>query len=189
MSQWNSFHLFSSAQPRSGKQEHPAAPEAYWSLTAEQLLLALHGTRNGLKQADAEGRINQYGLNTLKAQRCNTALGLFLSQFKSPLVLILIFAATVSAFVREWTDAVIALVVRTRHPFFRSRPGTLLLASTLAVVALTLLLPYLPFQSLFGFVPLPAPLMLAMIALTALYVAITEITKKYFYSRIENAAA
>jgi hypothetical protein len=36
---------------------------------------------------------------------------------------------------------------------------------------------------------LPAPLMLAMIALTALYVAITEITKKYFYSRIENAAA
>ncbi len=32
-------------------------------------------------------------------------------QFKSPLVLILIFAAIVSAFVGEWTDAVIVLAV------------------------------------------------------------------------------
>ncbi len=38
-------------------------------------------------------------------------MGLFLNQFKSPLVLILIFAAIVSAFVREWTDAVIVLAV------------------------------------------------------------------------------
>jgi Mg2+-importing ATPase len=87
------------------------------------------------------------------------------------------------------TELVIALVVRTRHLFFRSRPGTLLLASTLAMVALTLAMPYLPFHSLFGFVPLPAPLLLAMIGLTMLYVAVTEVAKKYFYSRLENAAA
>ena len=44
-------------------------------------------------------------------QRKNTALGLLLSQFKSPLVLILIFASIVSAFVGEWTDAIIVLAV------------------------------------------------------------------------------
>jgi Mg2+-importing ATPase len=51
------------------------------------------------------------------------------------------------------------------------------------------MLPYLPVHALFGFMPLPAPLMLAMIGLTALYVAITEMAKKYFYSRMENRIA
>jgi Mg2+-importing ATPase len=83
----------------------------------------------------------------------------------------------------------IALVVRTRHAFFRSRPGTLLLTSTLIFIAITLVLLYLPFISVFGFVPLPAPLMVTMLGLTALYVLTTELTKKVFYARMENAAA
>jgi Mg2+-importing ATPase len=82
---------------------------------------------------------------------------------------------------------VIALVVRTRHLFLRSRPGKLLLASTLLFIAIALVIPYLPFISLFGFVPIPAPLMLTMLGLTALYVVATEVTKKYFYSRGANA--
>jgi len=109
--------------------------------------------------------------------------------------LLFLFRATPNEFRTGWfiesllTELVIALVVRTRHLFFRSRPGTLLLASTLVVVVITLMLPYLPCHSLFGFIPLPAPLMLAMIALTGLYVAVTEVAKKFFYSRMENAAA
>jgi len=87
------------------------------------------------------------------------------------------------------TELVIALVVRTRHLFFRSRPGKLLLVSTLIFIAITLVLPYLPFISVFGFVPLPIPIMLAMLGLTALYVLATELAKKYFYSRAENAIA
>jgi hypothetical protein len=42
---------------------------------------------------------------------------------------------------------------------------------------------------LFGFIPLPAPLMLTMLGLTALYVLVTEMAKKYFYSRMKNALA
>ena len=84
------------------------------------------------------------------------------------------------------TELVIALVVRTRGLFFRSRPGTLLLVSTVVVIAITLVLPYLPINFLFGFIPLPAPLMLAMIGLTVLYILLTEIAKKYFYSRMEG---
>jgi len=109
--------------------------------------------------------------------------------------LLFLFRASPEEFRTGWfiesllTELVIALVVRTRHLFFRSRPGTLLLVSTLAVVGITLMLPYLPFHALFGFIPLPAPLMLAMIGLTALYVVVTEIAKKYFYSRMENADA
>lgn len=53
---------------------------------------------------------------------------------------------------------------------WRSRPGKLLLIGTALVIALTLALPFLPFISVFGFVALPAPLMLA---------------KRYFYARPE----
>jgi Mg2+-importing ATPase len=87
------------------------------------------------------------------------------------------------------TELVIALVVRTRRRFYRSRPGKLLLASSLIVISIALVIPYLPFDSIFGFVPLPPPLMLAMIGLTLAYVVAAEIAKKYFYARVENAAA
>jgi Mg2+-importing ATPase len=106
--------------------------------------------------------------------------------------LLFVFSATAEEFRTGWfvesllTELVIALVVRTRGVFFRSRPGTLLLCSTIVVIGITLMLPYLPFNSLFGFVPLPAPLMLLLIGLTVLYVLVAEIAKKYFYSRAEN---
>jgi Mg2+-importing ATPase len=104
-------------------------------------------------------------------------------------VLLWLFQAAPEEFRTGWfiesllTELVIALVVRTRGPFWRSRPGRLLLASTAGVVGLTLALPYLPGISVFGFVPLPAPLMLAMIALTLAYVAAAEVAKKFFYAR------
>jgi P-type Mg2+ transporter len=59
----------------------------------------------------------------------------------------------------------------------------------LVFIGVTLVLPYLPFSSLFGFIPLPAPLMLTMLGLTAFYVLAAELVKKYFYSRVENAIA
>jgi Mg2+-importing ATPase len=108
--------------------------------------------------------------------------------------LLLLFRASPDEFRTGWfiesliTELVIALVVRTRHLFWRSRPGKLLLATTLIFIGIALVIPYLPFISVFGFVPLPASLMLAMLGLTALYVLATEVTKKFFYSRGDNDA-
>jgi Mg2+-importing ATPase len=107
--------------------------------------------------------------------------------------LLLVFRTSPEQFRTGWfiesliTELVIALVVRTRHVFFRSRPGRLLLLTSLIFMAITLVLPYLPFISVFGFVPLPTPLMLAMLGLTVLYVLAVEIAKKVFYSRQANA--
>ncbi len=70
--------------------------------------------------------------------------------------------------------------------FFRSRPGTLLLTVTLIFIAFAIAIPYLPFSSLFGFIPLPGSLMLAVIGLTMLYVLAIELTKKFFYSHQVN---
>ena len=99
-------------------------------------------------------------------------------------VLQFVFVATPELFRTAWfvesllSELVIALVVRTRRPFVRSRPGKILLVSTIGVIALTFAIPYLPFARVFGFVPLPGTLVAAIAAITVLYVVATELSKR-----------
>jgi Mg2+-importing ATPase len=108
-------------------------------------------------------------------------------------MLLLVFRVSPQEFQTGWfieslvTELAITLVIRTRHVFFHSRPGKFLLASSLILIAITLVMPYLPFISVLGFIPLSAPLMLAIIGLTVLYVLTVELAKKYFYSRGQNS--
>lgn len=102
-------------------------------------------------------------------------------------LLLTVFHAAPAEFQTVWfvesllTELAIALVVRTRRPFFRSRPGTMLLSLTLVLAAITPLLPYLPFMSVFGFVRVPWTLTALVIGITALYVAAAEVAKRWFY--------
>jgi Mg2+-importing ATPase len=77
--------------------------------------------------------------------------------------------------------ALVVLVVRSRHPFFRSRPGTHLMLATLGVVGATLVLPFLPVAPLLGMTPLPL-LFLALLGLIVMmYIASAELAKRVFY--------
>lgn len=102
-------------------------------------------------------------------------------------VLLFIFHSGPELFRTGWlvesllTELVIALVVRTQRPFFRSRPGKVLLATTLVMVVLTPAIPYLPFAHLLGFVALPATLIAALVVITIAYVMAAELTKRRFY--------
>jgi Mg2+-importing ATPase len=102
-------------------------------------------------------------------------------------ILLWVFSASAELFRTGWfiesllTELVIALVVRTRRPFYRSRPGRLLLASTAAVAALAFALPYLPFADLLGFVTPSPGLIASLVVITALYVVATEGTKRVLY--------
>jgi Mg2+-importing ATPase len=87
------------------------------------------------------------------------------------------------------TELVIALVVRTRRPIFKSRPGNLLLWSTLVLIAVSLAIPYLPLVSYLGFVTLPIPLLLTLCAITALYVLATEATKRSLFRLADASSA
>ena len=78
------------------------------------------------------------------------------------------------------TELVIALIMRTQRPFFRSRPGTVLWASTVALIVVAFAIPYLPFMGLFGFAPLPGSLIAMVAGITVLYVAATELVKREF---------
>jgi Mg2+-importing ATPase len=63
-----------------------------------------------------------------------------------------------------------------------------LLASTAILIAVTFTIPYLPFDTVFGFVPLPAPLLAAIAVITLSYVGAAELLKRYFYRFRKSAA-
>jgi Mg2+-importing ATPase len=82
------------------------------------------------------------------------------------------------------TEVFVTLVVRTRKPFFQSKPGRYLLISTIIVAVVAIIIPYLPFFSeLLSFIPLPLWLMATLLGITLSYVIIVEVTKRYFYAR------
>jgi Mg2+-importing ATPase len=110
-------------------------------------------------------------------------------------VLLTVFQAGAVLFRTGWfvesilTELVIALVVRTQRPFWRSRPGNVLSAATAATIALACSLPYLPGARLLGFVPLAPPLMAAIVAIVLLYVLATELAKRSFFRGLEPATS
>jgi Mg2+-importing ATPase len=83
----------------------------YWSEPPESLLRTLQSTIGGLGTGEAQQRLERFGPNVLEAREKATPVGLFLNQFKSPIVLILLFATGVSAVTQEWVDALIILAI------------------------------------------------------------------------------
>jgi P-type Mg2+ transporter len=104
-------------------------------------------------------------------------------------LLLYVFRLTPAEFRTGWfiesllTELVVALVVRTRLPFYRSRPGEALLWSTIAVGIVTFGLPYIPGSAYLGFTPLPLPLIATLCAITLGYVLAVEVTKSQFHRR------
>ncbi len=81
------------------------------SLTAEQVLKELNTTGIGLSQQEAENRLQQYGLNEIKEGKRISAFEIFIGQFKSIVIWILIAATVISAFLREYIDAIVIMVI------------------------------------------------------------------------------
>lgn len=80
--------------------------------------------------------------------------------------------------------AAVVMVVRTRRSAIRSLPSRPLALATLAVVAITLALPWTPAAPLLGFVPLPPGLSAALVGVVILYLLSAEALKRFFYGRL-----
>jgi Mg2+-importing ATPase len=88
-----------------------ATLSAYWSQPIEEELAALKSQPTGLSSSEARQRIATSGLNRLVSKARVTPWKLFLNQFKSPIVIILLFATVVSAVVSDWADALVILLI------------------------------------------------------------------------------
>ena len=81
--------------------------------------------------------------------------------------------------------SIIVLVIRSRKPFFRSRPGKYLLIATLSIVVITLIFPFTPLGTLFGFSPLRFTTYLLILLIVVVYIVAAEITKNIFYRKVK----
>jgi Mg2+-importing ATPase len=79
--------------------------------------------------------------------------------------------------------AVVVFALRTRLPFFKSRPSRAMLLATGLVVLVTLALPYSPLAGILEFAPLPLPFLLAVFALVILYFLSAEFAKRWFFRK------
>jgi len=80
------------------------------------------------------------------------------------------------------TQTLVIFVIRTRRtPSWRSSPSRPLLLTTLACATVGVLLPFSPLAGLFGFTALP-PVFLGILAgMVAVYLALAELGKAWFY--------
>jgi Mg2+-importing ATPase len=83
----------------------------FWSIPSVELLQQLQTSLEGLTSEEAQQRLLRYGVNLLKPKKKSDTLTLLSAQFKSPIILILIFAAGLSLFLHDSVNAAIILVI------------------------------------------------------------------------------
>ncbi len=71
----------------------------------------LNSSENGLSNEEAENRLKQYGLNELREEKKVLPLKIFLRQFKSLLIWILVAAVLVSAFIGDYVESIVILII------------------------------------------------------------------------------
>ena len=77
----------------------------------DEVLNKLQTSTAGLSTKEVEKRLKEYGKNVMpKSKEKVTRFGIFLSQFKSPLMIILLLAGVISALLKEPVDATVIFI-------------------------------------------------------------------------------
>src|SRR3989449_4025679 len=112
-------------------------PSTFWSISAAEMLQQLQTAKEGLTGDEARQRLARYGANLLKPHKRSDVLTLLLAQFKSPIILILVFATGLSFFLHDPVDACIILaivLVSGLLGFWQERSATNAVEKLLAIV-------------------------------------------------------
>ena len=78
---------------------------------AGDVLRDIVSSRNGLSQSDADSRLKKFGLNEIKEAKKVSPFEIFLRQFSSVVIWILIFATVISGFLGEYIDAFVIFII------------------------------------------------------------------------------
>ncbi len=86
--------------------------QSYHSLSAKEVFARLEASQNGLSSKEAEERLKIHGHNKLREVEKASPVLIFLNQFKSPIVWVLLVAMAIGLIVGETVDvAVIGVIV------------------------------------------------------------------------------
>jgi Mg2+-importing ATPase len=94
---------------RRAPQSH--AHDPYWSWDHADLIRRLATSSNGLPAEDAAARLEAYGPGEVDDGWSQSRVRVLWNQLRSPLLLLLFFAAATSASTGAWADALIVLVI------------------------------------------------------------------------------
>jgi len=89
----------------------PQLIKNYWKMNVAETLADLETSRQGLSGSAVKKRLARYGGNELEAQKKRATAEILISQFKSPLVLILLGASLISAFLGEIVSTIIIIII------------------------------------------------------------------------------
>jgi Mg2+-importing ATPase len=81
------------------------------------------------------------------------------------------------------TQTLVLFVIRTAGNPLKSRPSLPLVLTTIAVVAVGVVLPYSPLAERLGFTPLPGAFFLFLAGVTATYLVLVEVAKRRLFRR------
>lgn len=110
---------------------------AFWSLNLNVAFKQINSTETGLEEKDIDARREKYGANSITTVSRQTDLFLFLNQFKSPITIILLLAATLSYFLHDHTNALIIFIIvliSSGLGFWQERAAGSAIAQLLALV-------------------------------------------------------
>jgi P-type Mg2+ transporter len=105
--------------------------------------------------------------------------------------LIFILGATPELFRTGWfqesviSAVMIVLIIRTRRPFIKSKPGKYLFIVSLVIIGTTLIFPASPLGGVFEFQVLPPPFYLVLSLILLLYILSAEGLKRFFYRKFK----
>ncbi|MDD5774140.1 MAG: calcium-transporting P-type ATPase, PMR1-type [bacterium] len=84
----------------------------YWQLDKDKIVKLLKTDLvTGLSSREIKDRLDKYGYNQLEEAKGRSPVGIFLDQFKDFIVWVLVSAALVSGFLKEWIDAFVIILI------------------------------------------------------------------------------
>jgi len=81
------------------------------------------------------------------------------------------------------TQTLVLFVIRTMGNPLKSRPSAPLAITTILIVIIGVIIPFMPFARLLGFTPLPGPFFTFLAISTATYLLLVEIAKRLLFAR------
>ena len=86
------------------------------------------------------------------------------------------------------TEVAVLFVLRTRRPFFRSRPSKWIVMASILVTVVACYIPYSPVAPALHLIGISAPLFGSVLLITLGYVVANELTKRVFWRPSQRTA-
>jgi len=90
----------------------------YYTLNIEEVLKSLKSSEKGLTEEEAKEKLEKYGLNEIEKRKRITPIQIFVRQFTSFIVIILLAAIVISLLIGERLDAVVISIIVVLNGIF-----------------------------------------------------------------------